>query len=65
MHVSDYKGIFPPIHLVFLDLDIDQPHLDFKMLDENNNVVILWTFYLQLLNKQRVYTTMKRKFIQI
>ena len=65
MHVSDYKGIFPPIHLVFLDLDIDQPHLDFKMLDENNNAVILWTFYLQLLNKQRVYTTMKRKFIQI
>ena len=65
MHVSHYKGIFPPTHLVFLDLDIDQPHLDFKMLDENNNAVLLWTFHLQLLNKQRVHTTMKRKFIQI
>ena len=27
-------------------------HLDFKILDENNNEVIPRTFYLQLLNKQ-------------
>ena len=52
MHVSNYKAIFSPIHLVFLELDIDQPHLDFKILDENNNEVIPRTFYLQLLNKQ-------------
>ena len=40
MHVSNYKATFSPIHLVFLELDIDQPHLDFKILDENNNEVI-------------------------
>ena len=52
MHVPNYKSTFSPIHLVFLELDIDQPHLDFKILDENNNEVIPRTFYLQLLNKQ-------------
>ena len=52
MHVSNYKANFSPIHLVFLELDIDQPHLDFKILDENNNEVIPRTFYLQLLNKE-------------
>ena len=51
MHVSNYKAIFSPIHLVFLELDIDQPHLDFKILDESNNEVIPRTFYLQLLNE--------------
>ena len=51
MHVSNYKATFSPIHLVFLELDIDQPHLDFKILDENNNEVIPRTFYLQVLNK--------------
>ena len=59
MHVSNYKATFSPIHLVFLELDIDQPHLDFKILDENNNEVIPRTFYLQLLNKEWAYTTMK------
>ena len=34
MHVSNYKATFFPIHLVFLELDTDQPHLDFKILDE-------------------------------
>ena len=52
IHVSNYRATFSPIHLVFLELDIDQPHLDFKILDENNNEVIPRTFYLQLLNKQ-------------
>ena len=52
MYVSNYKATFSPIHLVFLELDIDQPHLDFKILDENNNEVIPRTFYLQLLNKE-------------
>ena len=52
MHVSNYKATFSAIHLVFLKLDIDQPHLDFKKLDENNNKVIPRTFYLQLLNKK-------------
>ena len=52
MHVSNYKATFYPIHLVFLELNIHQPHLDFKILDENNNDVIPRTFYLQLLNKE-------------
>ena len=65
MHVSNYKATFSPIHLVFLELDIDQPHLDFKILDENNNEVISRTFYLELLSKQWVYMTMKPNFIQI
>ena len=45
MHVSNYKATFSPIHLVFLELDIHQLHLDFKILDENNNEVIPRTFY--------------------
>ena len=52
MHVSNYKETFSPIHLVFLDLDTDRPHLDFEILDEKNYKVIPKTFYLQLLNKQ-------------
>ena len=50
--VSNYKATFFSTHLVFLDLDIHQPHLDFKILDENNNEVIPKTFYLQLLTKE-------------
>ena len=52
MHVSNYKAIFSPIHLVSLELDTDRPHLDFEILDINNSEVIPKTFYLQLLNKQ-------------
>ena len=52
MHVSNYKATFSPMHLVFLELDTHRHHLDFKILDENNNEVIPRTFYLQLLNKQ-------------
>ena len=52
MNVSKYKATFSSIHSVFLELDIDQPHLDFKINDENNNEVIPRTFYLQLLNKE-------------
>ena len=54
------------MHLAFLELDTHRPHLDFKILDENNNVIISSTFYLQLLNRW-AYTTMKQraKFIQI
>ena len=65
MHVSNYKATLSLIHLVFLELDTHRPHLDFKILDENNNEVIPRTFYLQLLNKQWAYTTMKLRFIQI
>ena len=64
MHVFNYNATFYPAHLVFLELDIYQPLLYFKMLDENNNKVILRTFCLQLINKQWVYTTMKPKFVQ-
>ena len=52
MHVSNYKATFSPMDLVFLELDMHRPHLDFKILDENNNQVIPRTFYFQLLNKQ-------------
>ena len=58
MHVSNYKSTFSPIYLVFLELDTDRLHLDFKILDENNNKFISKTIYLQLLNKQLVYTTL-------
>ena len=53
------------MHLVFLEIDMHQDHLGFKILDENNDKVIPRKFYLQLLNKQRVYMTIKQKFIQI
>ena len=65
MLVTTYKAASFPIHLVFLELDIHQPHLDFKILDENNNEVITRKFYLQLLNKEWADTAMKPKFIQI
>ena len=64
MQVSDYEATFYPIHLVFLELETHLPHLDFKILDENNEVIPR-TFYLQLLNKEWVYMTTKPKFIQI
>ena len=51
MHVSNYKATFSPMHLVFLELDTHRPHLDFKILNENNSKVITRTLYLQLLNK--------------
>ena len=64
MHIFNYNASFSPVHLVFLELeDMHKPHLDFKILDENNNEVIPRTFYLQLLNKEWTYTTMKPKFI--
>ena len=52
MQVSDYEATFSLMHLVFLELDTHRHHLDFKILDGNNNEVISRTFYLQLLNKQ-------------
>ena len=52
VHVSNYKASFSPMHLVFLELDTHRQHLDFKILDENNNEVNPRIFYLQLLNKQ-------------
>ena len=55
MRVSNYKATFSPILLVFLELDMHRPHLDFKLLDENNNEFIPRTFYLQLLNKDHEY----------
>ena len=33
MHVFNYKATVFPIHLVFSELDIHQPHLDFKIFD--------------------------------
>ena len=52
MQVIDYEVTFSPVHLVFLELDAHRHHLDFKILDEKNNEVILRTFCLQLLNKE-------------
>ena len=51
VHVSNYKATFSPMHLVLLELDTHRPHLNFKILDENNSEVISRTFCLQLLNK--------------
>ena len=52
MQVSDYEPTFSPMHLLFLELYAHRHHLDFKVLDENNNEVIPRIFYLQLLNEQ-------------
>ena len=40
------------MHFAFLELGMHLPHLDFKILDENNNEVTPRTLYLQLLNKE-------------
>ena len=53
--VSDYKADFTLMHLVFLGLDILHCHLDFVLLDENRNIIVPRTFYLQLLNKGNNY----------
>ena len=39
-HVLKYAASFPRAHLVFLELEGTHHHLDFKILDENNNEVI-------------------------
>ena len=52
IQVSDYGATFSSMHLGFLELDTHRPHLDFKILAENNNEFIPNTFYLQLLNKE-------------
>ena len=52
MHVFNYNATFSPVHLILLELDIYQPYLDFKILNENNNEVIPRTLYLQLFNKE-------------
>ena len=49
MHVSNYKATFFPMNLVLLELETHLPHLNFKLLDENNNEVIPRIFSLQLL----------------
>ena len=36
MHVFNYKATFSPMHLVLLELDRHWPHLNFKILNENN-----------------------------
>ena len=51
MQVSDYEATFSQMHLVLLELGTLWHHLDFKILNENNNEVIPRTFYLQILNK--------------
>ena len=55
VQVSGYKAFINPKHLVFLELNTHHCHLDFKLLDENKNVIILRTFYLQLLNEDNEY----------
>lgn len=55
IEVSDYKAAFTLMHLVFLGLDIPHCHLDFVLLDENRNIIVPRTFYLQLLNKGNNY----------
>ena len=52
MHVLNYNASFSPDRLVFLELEDIHQHLDFKILDENNDEVIPIAFYLPLLNKQ-------------
>ena len=50
MHVSNYKTTFSPIHLVFLELDTHESHLNFKIPDKI--ITKLSRSYLQLLNKE-------------
>ena len=40
MHVFNYNATFSPIYLVFLELDADRSHLNFRIFDENNNELI-------------------------
>ena len=51
-HVLNYAASFSPAHLVFLEIEDIHQHLDFRILDENNNEVIPVSFYLRLLNKE-------------
>ena len=40
---------------MYLELDTNNCHLNFKRPDENNRAVIPATFYLQVLNKDHDY----------
>ena len=51
-HVLNYSASFSPAHVVFLESEDIHQHLDFKVLDQNNNEVIPVSFYLRPLNKQ-------------
>ena len=62
MQGSVFEASSTPIHLVFLELDTHDCHLDFKLLDENNNAVIPRTFYLNLLNKDNEYIRKRNKY---
>ena len=55
MQVSDYKAAFTLMYVVFLELGSYHYHLNFKLLDENNNGIIPWTFYPQILDKDYEY----------
>ena len=44
MQASNYKVAFTPMHLMFLELGTYHWHLDFKLLDESNNVITPWRF---------------------
>ena len=52
LKVSGYKAAFTPVHLIFLELKKHHYHLDYKVLDENNNEIFQKTFCLQLLNEK-------------
>ena len=65
MHVSNHEATFPPMHLVFLELDTYQHHLDFKGLDENNSEVISRTFYLQEPQEPQEYRLKKLAEIEV
>ena len=43
------------MYLVFPGFDTHHCYLDFKLLDENKNVIVSKPFYLQLLNKDCEY----------
>ena len=51
MQVSDDKGAFTPMELLFLKIDTHHCHFDFRLLDEYNSIIILKNCYLQLLTK--------------
>ena len=56
LQISYYNAVFCPMNLVFLEEDNPHPcHLDFKLLDENNNIIISKMFFLRLLNKGNEY----------
>ena len=71
-HCELYTEIYGSVTVISCQIELARKDIvllsnvaDFKILDKNNNFIILKVFYLQLLNKWAYTITKQAEFIQI